>query len=108
MIGAVGTLHFASLRLVRPGLIVFAFDVFGYSPCLRSQVPRGGRSGARDAYPRRRSKSLCPTLISFYAEVAATPSIFIPCALVNTVNSSQINTPVLGEVTDDVTPRRTY
>ena len=30
------------------------------------------------------------------------PSIFIPCALVNTVNSSHINTPVVGEVLRDV------
>ena len=37
MIGAVGTVHFASLRLARPGLIVFAFDVFRYLPCLRSR-----------------------------------------------------------------------
>lgn len=62
-----------------------------------------------------------PTLVSFYAQVAATPSptpeapprpkaplawlppsIFIPCALVNAVNSSHINTPVVGEVTRDV------
>jgi hypothetical protein len=27
-------LHFASLRRVRPGLIVFAANVFGYLPCL--------------------------------------------------------------------------
>jgi hypothetical protein len=62
-----------------------------------------------------------PTLVSFYAQVAATPSptpeapsepkaplvwlppsIFIPCSLVNTVESSHINTPVVGEVTRDV------
>jgi hypothetical protein len=64
-----------------------------------------------------------PTLVSFYSQVAATPSpsptpeappepkaplvwlppsIFIPCALVNTVESSHINTPVVGEVTRDV------
>jgi hypothetical protein len=30
------------------------------------------------------------------------PSIFIPCALVNTVESSHINTPVVGEVLRDV------
>src|SRR6266446_5860695 len=30
------------------------------------------------------------------------PSIFIPCALVNTVESSHINTPVVGEVIRDV------
>jgi hypothetical protein len=61
-----------------------------------------------------------PTLVSFYAQVAATPSptptppaerrqpeywlppsMFIPCTLVNTVESSHINTPVVGEVTRD-------
>ncbi len=60
-----------------------------------------------------------PTLVSFYAQVQSTPtptpepqrqrepswlppSIFIPCALVNTVESSHINTPVVGEVIRDV------
>jgi hypothetical protein len=62
-----------------------------------------------------------PTLVSFYAQVAPSPaptpgpaprpkdpdvwlppSIFIPCVLVNTVESSQLNTPVVGEVTRDV------
>lgn len=62
-----------------------------------------------------------PSLVSFYAQVAATPSpapapaqrlkdpdiwlppsIFIPCVLVNTVESSHINTPVVGEVTRDI------
>ena len=62
-----------------------------------------------------------PTLVSFYAQVSSTPSqtptpaqrpqvqeiwlppsIFIPCALVNTVESSHINTPVVGEVIRDV------
>jgi hypothetical protein len=61
-----------------------------------------------------------PTLVSFYTQVTATPpvekpkkktepeqlwlppSIFIPCALVNTVNSSHINTPVVGEVLRDI------
>jgi hypothetical protein len=59
-----------------------------------------------------------PTLVSFYAQVAPTPSptpqerrqsqeswlppsIFIPCALVNTIESSHINTPVVGEVIRD-------
>ena len=61
-----------------------------------------------------------PSLVSFYAQVASTPSptptpaperkqpeywlppsIFIPCTLVNTVESSHINTPVFGEVTRD-------
>ncbi len=63
-----------------------------------------------------------PQLVSFYAQVQATPSptptsaperpketqiwlprgTFIPCALVNTVESSHINTPVVGEVIRDV------
>jgi hypothetical protein len=62
-----------------------------------------------------------PQLVSFYAQVAPTPSptpaaperpkvqeiflppsIFIPCALINTVESSHINTPVVGEVIRDV------
>ena len=62
-----------------------------------------------------------PTLVSFYAQVAPPPaptpapvprlkdpdvwlppSIFIPCVLVNTVESQHINTPVVGEVTRDV------
>ncbi len=62
-----------------------------------------------------------PQLVSFYTQVAATPtptpvpeqrpkvqeiwlppSIFIPCALVNTIDSSHINTPVVGEVIRDV------
>jgi hypothetical protein len=30
------------------------------------------------------------------------PSIFIPCALVNAVKSSHINTPLVGGVTRDV------
>jgi hypothetical protein len=60
------------------------------------------------------------SLVSFYQTVAPTPTstpvappprevtawlppgIFIPCALVNTVESSHINTPVVGEVIRDV------
>lgn len=68
-----------------------------------------------------RQQAALPTLVSFYSQVAATPSptpeasqrpkaplawlppsIFIPCALVNTVDSSHINTPVVGEVLHDV------
>jgi hypothetical protein len=67
--------------------------------------------------PRRQALS---PLVSFYQAVAATPTptpspsqirdvtawlppgIFIPCALVNTVESSHINTPVVGEVIRDV------
>jgi len=63
-----------------------------------------------------------PQLVSFYAQVQAAPvpsanpeperpkaaeiwlprGTFIPCALVNTVESSHINTPVVGEVIRDV------
>jgi hypothetical protein len=60
-----------------------------------------------------------PTLVSFYTNIPSPtpsptpkeqtkeiqywlpPSILIPCALVNTVESSHINTPVIGEVTRD-------
>jgi hypothetical protein len=70
--------------------------------------------------PGGRPRAL-PQLVSFYAQVSSTPSpsptpehrpqvqqiwlppsIFIPCVLVNTVESSHINTPVVGEVTTDV------
>jgi hypothetical protein len=71
------------------------------------------------AVPQRQG---LPTLVSFYTQVAPTPtpapleqpqqpkaeerwlppSIFIPCALVNTIESSHINTPVEGEVIHDV------
>jgi Bacterial conjugation TrbI-like protein len=62
-----------------------------------------------------------PTLVSFYAQVQATPSptptpeltpqrpetwlppgVFIPCSLVNTVDSARLNTPVVAEVIRDV------
>lgn len=62
-----------------------------------------------------------PQLVSFYAQAAPSasptpepearprepdiwlpPSIFIPCVLVNTVESSHINTPVVAEVTRDM------
>ena len=65
-----------------------------------------------------------PTLVSFYAQVTETPtptpepkqaptprpapeawcppSRFIPCVLINTVNSSHMNTPVVGKVEHDV------
>jgi Bacterial conjugation TrbI-like protein len=68
--------------------------------------------------PVQQRQQALPTLVSFYAQVAATPtptptpeperpkvqeiflppSIFIPCVLVNTIESSHINTPVVGEV----------
>jgi hypothetical protein len=70
--------------------------------------------------PRQLAQAL-PSLVSFYAQVSSPapsptpvpverkdpqawlpPSIFIPCALVNTVESSHINTPVIGEVLRDV------
>ena len=65
-------------------------------------------------------QSALSPLVSFYQAVAPTPTptpappqvkdvtawlppgIFIPCALVNTVESSHINTPVVGEVIRDV------
>jgi len=71
------------------------------------------------AAPQQR-QALQP-LVSFYAQVTATPipsatppaeppqpqawlppGTFIPCALVNTVESSHINTPVVGEVLRDM------
>src|SRR5262245_27657050 len=70
--------------------------------------------------PAQRPTTLSP-LVSFYAQVSATPvpsptppmapprpqawlppGTFIPCALVNTVESSHINTPVVGEVLRDM------
>ena len=75
-------------------------------------------SSAPAAVPAR--PATLPTLVTFYAQVAATPSptptpaagkkqpeywlppsMFIPCTLVNTVESSHINTPVVGEVSRD-------
>jgi hypothetical protein len=71
--------------------------------------------------PARQFPQALPSLVSFYAQVSSPaptptpgpterrdpqawlpPSIFIPCALVNTVESSHINTPVVGEVLWDV------
>jgi len=72
--------------------------------------------------PNAPSQRPLPQLISFYAQVPGSspsptpppeaarkaptawlpPGIFIPCALVNTVESSHINTPVVGEVLRDV------
>ena len=87
----------------------------------------GATTGREASAPQRVPAALAsqsaalPTLVSFYAQVAPTPtpalapsrppkdpdiwlppSIFIPCVLVNTVESSHINTPVVGEVTRDV------
>ena len=71
--------------------------------------------------PAKQFAQALPSLVSFYAQVSSPaptptpapaerrdpqawlpPSIFIPCALVNTVESSHINTPVVGEVLWDV------
>jgi hypothetical protein len=72
--------------------------------------------------PNAPSQRPLPQLVSFYAQVPGSspspapapetlrkaptawlpPAIFIPCALVNTVESSHINTPVVGEVLRDV------
>jgi Bacterial conjugation TrbI-like protein len=72
--------------------------------------------------PNAPARAALPSLVSFYAQVQATPvpsptptpepqrtprtwlppGTFIPAILVNTVESSHINTPVLGEVTHDV------
>jgi hypothetical protein len=72
--------------------------------------------------PNAPSQRQLPQLVSFYAQLPPTtpsptptaeasqktvtawlpPGIFIPCALVNTVESSHINTPVVGEVLRDV------
>jgi hypothetical protein len=72
--------------------------------------------------PQRLPQRTVSSLVSFYQAVAATPTptpapiipvpkdatawlppgILIPCALVNTVESSHINTPVVGEVIRDV------
>jgi hypothetical protein len=72
--------------------------------------------------PNAPSQRPLPPLVSFYAQVSGAspsptppsrrprkdpaawlpPGVFIPCALVNTVESSHINTPVVGEVLHDV------
>jgi hypothetical protein len=72
--------------------------------------------------PNAPSQRPLPQLVSFYAQVSGAspspaqpaespkkdptawlpPGVFIPCALVNTVESSHINTPVVGEVLHDV------
>jgi len=83
--------------------------------------PLGPQALARPPAPQPQRPAL-PQLVSFYAQVQATPvpsptpeperpkaaeiwlprGTFIPCALVNTVESSHINTPVVGEVIRDV------
>jgi hypothetical protein len=94
----------------------------------RALVP-GGRSEQESdvqAAPIQNAsdaRAALPTLVSFYTAQASEPSIspspppaevnkdpsawlppgtFVPCALVNTVESSHINTPVMGEVLRDV------
>ena len=88
----------------------------------------GFTTGVQEAAPIPNAPSFTPgratplpSLVSFYAQVSSTPSptptpaqrpqvqqiwlppsIFIPCVLVNTIESSHINTPVVGEVTTDV------
>ncbi|MBV8378952.1 MAG: hypothetical protein JO279_18320 [Verrucomicrobia bacterium] len=72
--------------------------------------------------PNAPNRAALPSLVSFYGQVQAAPAssptpkpeehrtpktwlppgTFIACMLVNTVESSHINTPVLGEVTHDV------
>ena len=54
-------LHFASLRHVRPGLIVFAADVFGYLPCLGTG---GVNAAGREARIRAARQVALPTLVS--------------------------------------------
>jgi hypothetical protein len=89
-----------------------------------------GKTSERPASPQTQTVSLpgaqtprsLPSLVSFYAQVPMPtpsttpvpepvqkaaqawlpPGTFIPCALVNTVESSHINTPVVGEVLRDV------
>ena len=51
-------LHFASLRRVRPGLIVFAADVFGYLPYLGTG---GVNAAGREAHIRAGAASRLPT-----------------------------------------------
>jgi type IV secretory pathway VirB10-like protein len=71
------------------------------------------------AEPLKTTPKTVPATYMYYAEVAATPTptpepkpapvriwlasgTFIPCKLVNTINSSHINTPVVGLVTQDI------
>ena len=92
-----------------------------------TKIADGELVGAPDAPPpaaqpaqSTRAVKAGPATYTYYAEVAATPTppttlaapqpvriwlasgTFIPCKLVNTVNSSHINTPVIGLVTQDV------
>ena len=89
--------------------------------CLQASIPRPKLFLFRARrQPCQARPAALPTLVTFYAQVAATPSptptppaekrqpeywlppsMFIPCTLVNTVESSHINTPVVGEVSRD-------
>jgi hypothetical protein len=87
---------------------------------MQSNLPPSPTPGILPTPPPLRSQPLQP-VVSFYAQVNATPipsptpqqapprpqawlppGTFIPCALVNTVESSHINTPVVGEVLRDM------
>jgi hypothetical protein len=72
------------------------------------------------ARPESKAALLRPALLSFYEDVQTAPTptptpevhakpevwlpptIFVPCVLVNTVESSHINTPVVGKVEQDI------
>jgi hypothetical protein len=90
------------------------------SPGSTSEQPAAAQTQPVSLAASQAPRSL-PQLVSFYAQVPTSPSptpvpessqqtprawlppsIFIPCALVNTVESSHINTPVVGEVLRDV------
>jgi Bacterial conjugation TrbI-like protein len=81
------------------------------APAAARNVPPGGPP----------SRPTLPTLVSFYTSAVPTPTpppprkrppqiwlprgIFIPCELVNTIESSHMDTPVVGEVLRDVYQR---
>jgi hypothetical protein len=87
---------------------------------MQANLPPSPTPGIPPVVTPQRPQTLQP-LVSFYAQVSATPvpsptspsapprpqawlppGTFIPCALVNTVESSHINTPVVGEVLRDM------
>jgi type F conjugative transfer system protein TrbI len=90
-------------------------------PATTTDEPAPGQTQAVPL-PNAPGRGPLPQLVSFYAQVTGSspsparapealpkdptawlpPGIFIPCALVNTVESSHINTPVVGEVLRDV------
>jgi hypothetical protein len=84
----------------------------------QKNLPSGEQPAVKPVSIPQSRQGLQP-LVSFYAQVTATPTptpaqepprpqawlppgTFIPCALVNTVESSHINTPVVGEVLGDM------